>query len=286
MLTFWGQISKPERAHFGVSNSAVKCSKEPIRVKVPIRLSDGSVSSGTFPVHLPFDVLQYLICDCNLNIDAGLLDQYWSHLDNVGDEWASSTKEYRRTAGVVWPLGFYGDEAAIGLINAPTNKVYGLFMNVVVFRPASTRMGRFLLFSIESDKVVSAEKTMFPVVDVITASFNKLTEEGIKHIRFLLSEIRGDQVFFRYLFQHRLWWKHTEVCFRCQADSKCGRFNYCIYDSHDGWRTSLRSTEEFLVDQLPRNGPECFLDELISDVFFWYILCGCGNSFFNLCINQ
>ena len=198
--------------------------------------------------------------DCWINTGA--------HLDNVSDDWALTTEEYRATAGVVWPLGFYGDEAAIGLINAPTNKILGLYMNIVVFRPTSTRMGRYLLFSIESDKVVSPEETIFPVVDVITASFNKLTEQGIGHIRFLLSEIRGDQVFFRYLFQHRSWWKHTEVCFRCKADSKCGSLNYCIYDSPDGWRTTLRSTAEFLVDQLPQNRPEWSLDELISDVFW------------------
>lgn len=239
-----------------------------MQVKVPIRLSDGSVSAGKYPVQLPFDILQFLICDCNLNIDGRLLDQYWGHLDNVSDDWALTTEEYRATAGVVWPLGFYGDEAAIGLINAPTNKILGLYMNIVVFRPTSTRMGRYLLFSIESDKVVSPEETIFPVVDVITASFNKLTEQGIGHIRFLLSEIRGDQVFFRYLFQRRSWWKHTEVCFRCKADSKCGSLNYCIYDSPDGWRTTLRSTAEFLVDQLPQNRPEWSLDELISDVFW------------------
>ena len=187
-----------------------------------------------------------------------VLENYWNRLDGVGDDWAASTRSFREAAGRVVPLGFYGDEAVIDLINAPTNKIHGLTLNIPVWRTSSTRLSRFLLRSIESDKIVSVEKTIFPVLQLITDSFNKLAEEGVNGLRFLVSEIRGDQVFFKSLFQHRSWWKATEVCFRCKATVKPGRLNYCNdYAADGGWRATSRSTEEFIVFELPNE--KCIL---------------------------
>lgn len=227
-------------------------------VKVPIKLSDDSVQEELLPLHLPYDIVRYLFCDIHLSIRPEVLDNYWNHLDSVGDDWAASTRSFRAAAGRVVPLGFYGDEAVIGLINAPTNKIHGLTLNIPVWRPCSTRLSRFLLWSIESDKIVSVEKTIFPVLQLITDSFNELAEQGVNGIRFLVSEIRGDQVFFRQIFQHRSWWKTTDVCFRCRANVKPGRLNYCNYfDDDDGWTATARSTDEFIVHELPNE--KCIL---------------------------
>lgn len=223
-------------------------------MKLPVKLASGDKGEESLPLHLPFDIVNYLICECHLDIDNCLLSNFWSHREAVGDNWALTTHEFRRVAGVVWPLGFYGDEAAMGLVLAPTNQVFGLFLNFPLFRPKSTRMSRYLIWSIESDKILSIEETVYPVLAEITASFNKLTETGVRGIRFLLSEIRGDQVFFHMIFKHKSWWKATNMCFRSKAIAGPGPFSYCKYElsrSNDNWNSTLRSTDDFIVLDLP-----------------------------------
>ena len=140
--------------------------------------------------------MDYLIGSCNLHIEEELINQFWSHLDSVEDSWALSTREFRKAVGdKVIPLGFYGDEACMGLVTDPYNQIYGLFMSVVLFRPTSTRMSRYLLFSVDSHRIHSVEETFFPVLEQITASFNRLSNEGVHGRHFLVSEIRGDQSF-------------------------------------------------------------------------------------------
>ena len=221
----------------------------------------------TLPLLLPYDVIDYLIGTCNLPINDSLLDQYWSHLDSVKDPWALSTKPFREAVDKhVIPLGFFGDEACMGLVVDPYSQIYGLFMSVILFRPTSTRMSRFLLWSVDSHRVHSVEGTFFPVLKLICESFNRLTEEGVHGRRFVVSELRGDQVFFRYLFQHESWWRSTNVCFRCEATTKPTNLSYAIYESEDGWNTTLRTTADFIIDELPH-------DKLCGlDVFFggWF----------------
>lgn len=227
-------------------------------MKVPVKLSDGSEGEASLPLHLPYDIVKYLICDCGLWLDDDLVSNYWSHLELVKDNLAVATQEFRNAAGRVWPIGFYGDEAAMGLIHAPTNQIYGLFTNLPLFRPKSTRLSRFLLFSVESENILSMEATLFPVLELITESFNKLIRFGCNGIRFLLTEIRGDQAFFRNIFKHKSWWTCTNMCFRCRAVAGPGHLNYCVFHdvgSNDGWMSTLRSTEEFLVEELPAQNP-------------------------------
>ncbi len=201
----------------------------------------------------------YLIGSCQLKISDGALNAYWSHLESVNDLWALSTKEWREAVGRVWPLGLYGDEACMGLITDPYNQIYGIFMNVILFRPKATRLARYMLMSVESDTIQSVEDTLFPILELIVESFNKLTEEGIEGTRFLVSEIRGDQAFFRYLFKHKSWWRSTEVCFRCSATAKQSPLNYAIYEAPDGWNTTCRTTREFIQSELPHD-KLCSLD--------------------------
>lgn len=200
--------------------------------------------------------MDYLIGSCLLPIDDVLLDQYWNHLDSVHDPWAVSTKDFRRACSKnVVPLGFYGDEACMGLVTDPYNQIYGLFMSVILYRPTSTRMSRYLLFSVDTHRVKSVEETFYPVLKMITESFNRLSEEGVQGRNFLVAEIRGDQAFFKYIFKHESWWKSNNVCFRCSATAKPTNLNYCIYESPDGWNTTCRSTQSFLGEELPLDDP-------------------------------
>lgn len=93
--------------------------QDPLYVKVPIKLADESCGEQMLPIHLPYDIFQHLINKCSLKIGNDLTDNYWKHLEAVGDKWACSTTEFRRAHELnghkVWPLGFYGDEAVLGL---------------------------------------------------------------------------------------------------------------------------------------------------------------------------
>lgn len=187
--------------------------------------------------------------DCGLNIPDQLCRNYWQHLDDVNDEVAVSSRQLRRLADQeVWPIGIHGDEANIGLVNAPFDKILGVFMNVPLFRPRSTLVSRYLLFSVEHSRIVDVHRTINPVLTEIVASLNRCLETGILGRRFIVTELRGDQVWIKFLFQHRSSWQGVPVCFRCQASTRATDVNYLFYDK---WLPTLRSTMDFLVEELP-----------------------------------
>ena len=81
-------------------------------MKVPVKLSDGSEGEASLPLHLPYDIVKYLVCDCGLWLDDDLVSNYWSHLELVKDNLAVTTQEFRNAAGRVWPIGCYGPHSS------------------------------------------------------------------------------------------------------------------------------------------------------------------------------
>lgn len=226
-------------------------------MEVAIKMPDDISTQTTVPVQLPCKVLEYLLRECDLKISDKLVHAYWDHLEEMGDEIAVQTKEFRSLAnGCAWPLGLHGDEAAIGIINNPTNKVIGITLNIPLFRPRATRLSRWLLWSIESVRVWSVEETIYPVLQVIMESLNIATRDGVAGRRFIPTELRGDQAWFRYIFKHKAYWVRNDICFRCEASAKPAATNYTWNDCHGGWETTMRSTAEFIRDQL--SAPHCF----------------------------
>ena len=226
-------------------------------VNITIKMPDETSSKMMVPCQEPHRILEYLISDCKLSIPDSQIEKYWGHLEQVGDEIALQTKEFRRLAGApVWPIGIHGDEAAIGLVNAPTNKVLGIFLNVVLFRPTATRLSRYLLWSIETEKMFNVIDTIYPVLERITQSLIRCAEEGVCGRRFLLTELRGDQVWFRQIFRHKAYWIGDRICFRCKATTHSTCLNYAIYSSANDWSTTIKSTDEFIEDELSR--PLCY----------------------------
>ena len=218
-------------------------------VDVEIKRGD-EVAPGVIPCLLPQDVLAWLL-KCKLTISNKLCREYWQHLENVQDEVAVFSHQFRSMLdNEAWPLGLHGDEAAIGLVSAPFDKIIGVFLNIPLFRPKSTRLSRWLLFAVENTKVASVQQTLNPVLAKIVESLNFCTENGVLGRRFVVTELRGDQAWFRYLFVHKSWWKATEICFRCKATTKQTSCNYCLYD---GWEGTCRTTEEFVAEELPDN---------------------------------
>ena len=229
-----------------------KLSKEPMLLTIPTKNLDGVIGESTIPIQLPHAVLEYLLGQCGLSLADETVIHFWRHMEEVGDTWALATRDYRAASPrLVWTLGLYGDEACMQINNAPFDKIIGIYLNIPLFRPKSTRLSRFLLCSIESVKVISARETFYPILQAIVQSCNQVAEEGVLGRRFLVSELRGDQAWIRFLFSHVSWWKATNVCFRCKACSGPGDLNYLRNDSENGWESTIRSTNDFLMQELP-----------------------------------
>ena len=224
-------------------------------VQVSLKLPDGSKEKIKMPVQLPHLVLKYLLCDCGLHLQDKLVQKYWDHLESVNDDIALETKEFRRlaaagTGALCWPLGLHGDEANIGVINNPTNKVIGITLNVPLFRPKATRLSRWLLFAIESDHVWSVEETLYPVLEVIADSLNPAIQNGVGGRRFLVTELRGDQSWIRFIFKYKAFWIGNNICYRCKACTKPTNLNYALNDMPGGWESTVRSTADFINEEL------------------------------------
>ena len=232
--------------------------KEPTMVKIKIKQPNDKVVPMDLPVILPHMILEYLL-DCGLTLSDQLVSSFWRHLESVNDEWAVSTAAFRATCDShVWPLGLWGDDACMMLQNAPYDKIHGVFLNIPLCRPKTTRLTRYLLFTLENAKLVDYPSTVYPAMEAVVASLNLLTEVGVKGRRFLLGEIRGDQAWLRLLFRHKAMWTANQVCFKCKAradDSHLSYTNYCSANS--GWRATLRTTEEFIQQELQE--PLCHL---------------------------
>lgn len=215
-----------------------------------VKFKDGDrIYMSPVPYLLPHDILRYLLVECGLTIDETLCQNFWRHLETVGEEVAVASKEFRSLdSKQVWPVGIHGDEACMGLNNAPYDKVMGVFLSLPLFRPRSTRISRFLLFALETAKVVDVQNTVNPILQHIVASLNHCTERGIEGRRMILTELRGDQLWFRFLFNHASWWKTVHVCFRCKCSTRPDSLNYVNYD---GWVGTSRTTREFIEEELP-----------------------------------
>ena len=217
---------------------------------VDVEVKDGEkIYTAAVPYLSPEQILEYLISKCDLQIPEQVCEKYWTSLENTGDELALRSKPYRDLQPLqVWPLGIHGDEANMGVVNQPRLKIIGMFLNVVVFRPTSTRMSRFLLFSMENTSVVDVHRSINPILREIVSSLNRIAEDGVLGRRCLLTEIRGDQQWIRFLFQQKSYWGGVGVCFKCEATTRPTSKNYLSYD---GWVSSRRSTDDFIRDELP-----------------------------------
>lgn len=130
----------------------------------------GDTCHQDFPLILPHKLLGFLAHV--LPLKKLECDAFWQHMEAVHDPWALSSSAWR-SDHEVWPVGLYGDEASMGFVGGgPVEKIIGLFLNIPLHRPASTRLSRFLIFSISSEYVVSAQDTFYPVFDAIVRSLN------------------------------------------------------------------------------------------------------------------
>ena len=115
-------------------------------IKIPVKYDDLETGTEkcrieTWPIVDPHSVVTFLVEKAGLHISKGELAQYWNHATAFGQEWA------RGVSVDTQPVGIYGDSARVFTKFSSVNNV-GIFFNLVLWKPQSVRMSRFLLFCI------------------------------------------------------------------------------------------------------------------------------------------
>ena len=226
--------------------------------------TDDKVISLKFPVIPPHRLLAYLHDEIQLRTPPEHINFYWQWAKQHHCPWA------RLGGHGVVPCGLYGDEARYNQ-SGPEEKVLGLFVNLVLFRPASIRHSRFLVFSIRSCLCIGIH-TLYPVLRHLTWSFH-LAWQGVDEYgnqlcsdnsKFLVTELRGDLAWHKAAWQFKDYgWQSTCVCFWCQAKSK-GSHLYTELGLSASWiDTIYDDTWKWVDDLMPTDQPLCAIEALV-----------------------
>lgn len=212
-------------------------SKEVKTIRVPVKDSKSprGLSMESFPILHPHRVLAYLFDVVGIDVPDHLVQQYWDHSRQVGEPWAVNSPASRHHV----PIGLHGDAARLWTVYQ-FEKHVAIFMNLVLFRPTSTRYSRFLLFSIPHNKLFK-NRTLNRVWERLAWSLEAcykgknpdLGPRGIplkgKNLEranlpitkgnrvFCVTEYRGDWEWHRDTFRPRASWNSLQVCFKCPA---------------------------------------------------------------------
>ena len=243
---------------------------ESIRVPVANPKVPGGIGLESYPILYPHRIVSYLWEHIKLQVRPEEVQQYWEHARAVQEPWALGHKGTSQHI----PLGLHGD-AAKTWTEYKFEKVVGVFLNVVLFRPRSTRHSRYLLFSCPNEKLVK-NRTLNTVFNRLVWSFDAcfdgvhpmvcpnggplfgkalelagtpLTSTGAK---FALTELRGDWEWHVNVWRPNASWLSTKVCFKCPCEAK-GDPAYLYYNSGPtcAWKTEEFTLEQFISRRLP-----------------------------------
>ena len=172
----------------------------------------------SFQMMDPHAVLAYVFQE-GIEIPTGDVEAYWNFARSMKLDWALESPA--STAHV--PVGLWGDSATV-FTEFGRYKITAIFMSLPLWRPKNVKHSRFLLFSIEGDKIWKHE-TLLPIWQRITWSLNAsfhgkwpmvgpsgepftglaakyagqaLCKQGYK---FICTEIRGDWLWMKEQFR-------------------------------------------------------------------------------------
>ena len=198
------------------------------------------------PVLLPHDVLQYLFEEVGLEISPDSIQKYWAHV-REHCEWA---RQDGFTDSHI-PVVLYGDTARYGQ-GFNQNKITGCYMSLVLWRPRSTRMSQWLLFSVDADLSLGP-KTLNPLYRAVVASLN-CAFDGRKPSgeplcgKFCVTEVKGDWEYHWQTFRLCRYWRTRWICWRCAAENHASA-THCFLDFQERptWQDTTVSHNTFLV---------------------------------------
>ena len=260
------------------------CMDEAIQtIRIPVKFTDLADGSEKFqiqewPILDPHSVVSFLFEDAKLSIPQQAIHRYWEHHCRFGEPWAQNTA----THGMV-PLGLFGDSARASTAFGHVN-VVGIFMNIILFRPKSIRLSRYLLFAIEDEKlwghhtlntvyrrVCWSLRACFQGIHPCYDQYGKELPARLKkvagspltssHTKFVVTEVRGDWQWHKKVFRFPgVSWNGLSMCYHCRARSK-GQWPdlYWNLGETTTWDQHEFTLAEFLEERIPSRGI-CFLD--------------------------
>ena len=199
-------------------------------------------------------MLQYMYEVAEATTPQSHIEHYWEWSKRFGCQYA------RLGDASTIPVGIFGDEAKYDE-GPPQKKIMSIFINFPLFRPASVRRSRFLIFAIRSELVFGTH-TVYPLLWNLVRSFHyaflgqnpdgtQLCTDGKK---FLVTEIRGDLVWHKFLWRFpQRGWQSADVCFYCQAQLKPPQANlYTEIGEQAAWAsTTFQNIWDWADNVLP-----------------------------------
>ena len=193
----------------------------------------------SIPILLPHHVLRYLFVERGICIPQSSVDKYWNHVHRFCP-WAKDLP------GGHMPLTLYGDTARYG-------QGSGFFLSLTLWRPRSTRMCQWLLFSVNADLSLGP-RTLNPllrvIVESLNAAFDGRSPEGhtLPH-RYCVCELKGDWEYHWQTMRLERYWRTRFLCWRCHAENHTAAVHsFLDFRDRPTWQQAQISHNEFVVN--------------------------------------
>lgn len=235
-------------------------------INLPVKYLDRdgvpTIVAEPWPIVDIHDTMSFLFEGARISIPAIKLKEYWQRSKEYGEPWAQQVPD--EEMGRTVPIGLYGDSARIDL-RFTSEHVLAFFANVILWRPRSVRWSRFLVCAIPEERLTS--ETIPTILRRITWSANhayfgyfprtdhlgqdltgSAKERGGKaltsqNLKFQVTELRGDWVFHKKIWNFTCHWNGEQVCHQCSAKGRRGAWPEMY------WNIENNSHEEFSLRQ-------------------------------------
>ncbi len=254
---------------------------------VPAPIKDPKDPRGFTIVDLevldPHVIINYLFDECGIELPNDSIRAFWDHHHSVQSPWLEKCDATRQHI----PVALYADGARCRQqAYRPVEKVFGIFMSLPLWRPRSSRLSRWLLFSID-ESLLYERKTLNCIWRRIAWSINSMfwgryplvDPEGKRlcdpkagklltrdaHC-FAFTELRGDWSFYKLIFGFFSSWKggkNLSVCYQCCAfgHGQPGTRYFEVGENSPSWGHMFNKTQ-FLAQQMPHH-------DVCNSLLFW-----------------
>ena len=230
------------------------------------------ISLAQFPIIHPHRILSYIWDEVGIEISPSEIESYWKHARGHKEPWAI----HHPASSCHVPIGLHGDSARLWT-QYQFEKVTGVFLNIVPFRPRSVRHSRFLVFSCPTAMLLK-NRTLNSVWRRLAWSFeacyhgvnpevgvggvpltgNDLSRAGSPLTRsgqaFALAELRGDWEWHRDTWRPTASWQSNVICFKCPAVARGDTpYLYYNYGEQCRWLQEEFGLEQFIARRLKEN---------------------------------
>ena len=216
----------------------------------------------------PHRILHYVYSVVGIRSEPAVLQNFWATAAANGLGFAKL-----QTDPTVEPIGIYADETKYGL-HESQEKILGITLNLVLFRPRNIRLSRFLICCLRSKYILPGTATLYPILNHIVWSLGWASrgifpncdkfggslrpDQAARALqplgaRFCVTELRGDLGWHKQAwgFQYS-GWQSKNACFFCKATSS-GDWNlsYAKTGPSAPWRqTIFKDTLDWATEKL------------------------------------